>query len=158
MKRWLPSPLQVPITFVDRVFGISKLGGSEIVEYLKGLVYLLLTTWFKVGFWFVGTTVLQRILLMCCVELEYHYACFQGMDYCKQKLFSPYVLTQHSAPPFCWLSVLLLTFTSLVFRREPAVCVYTEMLMDVLFLVYLAGSGSHQQTKNKIMNYIALHG
>lgn len=35
---------QVPITFVDRVFGTSKLGGSEIVEYLKGLVYLLLTT------------------------------------------------------------------------------------------------------------------
>lgn len=38
---WL---LQVPITFVDRVFGTSKLGGSEIVGYLKGLVYLLLTT------------------------------------------------------------------------------------------------------------------
>lgn len=36
--------LQVPITFVDRVFGSSKLGGSEIVEYLKGLVYLLFTT------------------------------------------------------------------------------------------------------------------
>lgn len=36
--------LQVPITFVDRVFGSSKLGGSEIVEYLKGLVYLLVTT------------------------------------------------------------------------------------------------------------------
>jgi dolichol-phosphate mannosyltransferase len=36
-------PLQVPITFVDRVFGTSKLGGSEIVGYLKGLVYLLLT-------------------------------------------------------------------------------------------------------------------
>ncbi|KAF7068866.1 hypothetical protein CFC21_074577 [Triticum aestivum] len=35
---------EVPITFVDRVFGISKLGGSEIVGYLKGLVYLLLTT------------------------------------------------------------------------------------------------------------------
>ncbi|RLN42863.1 dolichol-phosphate mannosyltransferase subunit 1 [Panicum miliaceum] len=35
---------EVPITFVDRVFGISKLGGSEIVEYLEGLVYLLLTT------------------------------------------------------------------------------------------------------------------
>uniref|UniRef100_K4AK24 Dolichol-phosphate mannosyltransferase subunit 1 n=1 Tax=Setaria italica TaxID=4555 RepID=K4AK24_SETIT len=35
---------EVPITFVDRVFGISKLCGSEIVEYLKGLVYLLLTT------------------------------------------------------------------------------------------------------------------
>lgn len=37
--------LQVPITFVDRVYGISKLGGSEIVEYLKGLAYLLVTTW-----------------------------------------------------------------------------------------------------------------
>ncbi|KAG5379118.1 hypothetical protein IGI04_026960 [Brassica rapa subsp. trilocularis] len=35
---------EVPITFVDRVFGTSKLGGSEIVEYLKGLIYLLLTT------------------------------------------------------------------------------------------------------------------
>ncbi|KAL0397078.1 UNVERIFIED_CONTAM: Dolichol-phosphate mannosyltransferase subunit [Sesamum calycinum] len=35
---------EVPITFVDRVYGSSKLGGSEIVEYLKGLVYLLLTT------------------------------------------------------------------------------------------------------------------
>ncbi|KAJ4889556.1 Nucleotide-diphospho-sugar transferases superfamily protein [Raphanus sativus] len=35
---------EVPITFVDRVFGNSKLGGSEILEYLKGLVYLLLTT------------------------------------------------------------------------------------------------------------------
>lgn len=35
---------EVPITFVDRVYGTSKLGGSEIVEYLKGLVYLLLTT------------------------------------------------------------------------------------------------------------------
>ncbi|KAM0041646.1 putative dolichyl-phosphate beta-D-mannosyltransferase [Helianthus debilis subsp. tardiflorus] len=35
---------EVPITFVDRVYGSSKLGGSEIVEYLKGLVYLLFTT------------------------------------------------------------------------------------------------------------------
>ncbi|KAK4428347.1 Dolichol-phosphate mannosyltransferase subunit [Sesamum alatum] len=34
----------VPITFVDRVYGSSKLGGSEIVEYLKGLVYLLRVT------------------------------------------------------------------------------------------------------------------
>ncbi|XP_048327374.2 dolichol-phosphate mannosyltransferase subunit 1 isoform X3 [Ziziphus jujuba] len=33
---------EVPITFVDRVYGSSKLGGSEIVEYLKGLAYLLL--------------------------------------------------------------------------------------------------------------------
>ncbi|KAE7995277.1 hypothetical protein FH972_000095 [Carpinus fangiana] len=31
---------EVPITFVDRVYGSSKLGGSEIVEYLKGLAYL----------------------------------------------------------------------------------------------------------------------
>ncbi|KAG0494927.1 hypothetical protein HPP92_005921 [Vanilla planifolia] len=35
---------EVPITFVDRVFGSSKLGGSEIVEYLKGLIYLFFTT------------------------------------------------------------------------------------------------------------------
>lgn len=35
---------EVPITFVDRVYGSSKLGGSEIIEYLKGLVYLLFTT------------------------------------------------------------------------------------------------------------------
>ncbi|KAF7112990.1 hypothetical protein RHSIM_RhsimUnG0172300 [Rhododendron simsii] len=35
---------EVPITFVDRVYGSSKLGGSEIVEYLKGLVYLLVST------------------------------------------------------------------------------------------------------------------
>lgn len=35
---------EVPITFVDRVYGSSKLGGSEIVEYLKGLAYLLFTT------------------------------------------------------------------------------------------------------------------
>ncbi|KZV17513.1 dolichol-phosphate mannosyltransferase subunit 1 [Dorcoceras hygrometricum] len=35
---------EVPITFVDRVYGTSKLGGSEIVEYLKGLLHLLVTT------------------------------------------------------------------------------------------------------------------
>lgn len=35
---------EVPITFVDRVYGVSKLGGSEIVQYLKGLFWLLLTT------------------------------------------------------------------------------------------------------------------
>lgn len=28
---------QVPITFVDRVYGESKLGGKEIFDYLKGL-------------------------------------------------------------------------------------------------------------------------
>lgn len=28
---------EVPITFVDRVYGESKLGGKEIFDYLKGL-------------------------------------------------------------------------------------------------------------------------
>ncbi len=28
---------QVPITFVDRIYGESKLGAMEIVQYLKGL-------------------------------------------------------------------------------------------------------------------------
>ena len=36
--------LQVPITFVDRVYGESKLGGMEIVSYAKGLLYLFATT------------------------------------------------------------------------------------------------------------------
>jgi len=31
---------EVPITFVDRVYGDSKLGGNEIVQYLKGLITL----------------------------------------------------------------------------------------------------------------------
>ncbi|OJJ51500.1 hypothetical protein ASPZODRAFT_148768 [Penicilliopsis zonata CBS 506.65] len=35
---------ECPITFVDRLYGESKLGGSEIVEYLKGV----LTLWLKV--------------------------------------------------------------------------------------------------------------
>lgn len=34
---------EVPITFVDRVFGESKLGANEIVSYLKGL-WTLFTT------------------------------------------------------------------------------------------------------------------
>jgi len=29
---------EVPITFVDRIFGESKLGGNEILAYLKGIV------------------------------------------------------------------------------------------------------------------------
>ena len=33
-----------PITFVDRLYGESKLGGEEIVEYLKGVF----TLWVKV--------------------------------------------------------------------------------------------------------------
>jgi len=35
---------EVPITFVDRVYGESKLGGNEIFGYLKGLLYLFATT------------------------------------------------------------------------------------------------------------------
>ena len=35
---------EVPITFVDRIYGESKLGTREIVLYLKGLVTLFLTT------------------------------------------------------------------------------------------------------------------
>ena len=31
---------EVPITFVDRLYGESKLGANEIVGYLKGLVNL----------------------------------------------------------------------------------------------------------------------
>lgn len=36
--------LQVPISFVDRVYGESKLGGNEIVSFLKGLLTLFATT------------------------------------------------------------------------------------------------------------------
>ncbi|KAJ8303154.1 hypothetical protein KUTeg_019550 [Tegillarca granosa] len=35
---------EVPISFVDRVYGESKLGGSEVIEFLKGLLYLFTTT------------------------------------------------------------------------------------------------------------------
>lgn len=35
---------QVPISFVDRVYGESKLGRSEIVQFAKGLLYLFATT------------------------------------------------------------------------------------------------------------------
>jgi hypothetical protein len=41
---WAGSDLQVPIVFVDRVFGASKLGGAEIVMYLRGLLWLFCTT------------------------------------------------------------------------------------------------------------------
>ncbi|KAG7107964.1 Dolichol-phosphate mannosyltransferase subunit 1 like protein [Verticillium longisporum] len=49
VDRLLSAPLstamepQVPISFVDRVYGESKLGGDEIVEYAKGVLNL----WFK---------------------------------------------------------------------------------------------------------------
>lgn len=35
---------EVPITFVDRIYGESKLGTHEIVMYLKGLLMLFFTT------------------------------------------------------------------------------------------------------------------
>ena len=35
---------ECPITFVDRLYGESKLGGEEMVEYLKGVMNL----WVKV--------------------------------------------------------------------------------------------------------------
>lgn len=31
---------EVPITFVDRIYGESKISGSEIVQFAKGLLYL----------------------------------------------------------------------------------------------------------------------
>lgn len=34
---------EVPITFVDRIYGTSKLGAMEIIQYLKGLGQLFLT-------------------------------------------------------------------------------------------------------------------
>lgn len=35
---------EVPITFVDRLYGQSKLGGTEIIQYAKNLLYLFATT------------------------------------------------------------------------------------------------------------------
>lgn len=44
---------QVPISFVDRVYGESKLGGTEIVSFAKGLLVLFATTWICSGLlWF----------------------------------------------------------------------------------------------------------
>jgi len=34
---------EVPITFVDRVYGESKMGGSEIIQFAKGLLFLFAT-------------------------------------------------------------------------------------------------------------------
>ena len=35
---------EVPITFVDRIYGESKLGKKEIIMYIQGLVQLFFTT------------------------------------------------------------------------------------------------------------------
>jgi len=34
---------EVPITFVDRIYGSSKMGGSEFVQYLQGLWQLFVS-------------------------------------------------------------------------------------------------------------------
>ena len=38
---------EIPITFVDRVYGQSKLGGNEIFQFAKGLIYLFFTSFFS---------------------------------------------------------------------------------------------------------------
>jgi dolichol-phosphate mannosyltransferase len=35
---------EVPITFVDRIYGQSKLGPREVYLFIKGLIYLFFTT------------------------------------------------------------------------------------------------------------------
>ena len=35
---------EVPIVFVDRFYGESKLGANEIVQFVRGLLYLFCTT------------------------------------------------------------------------------------------------------------------
>eukprot|EP00271_Cylindrocystis_brebissonii_P014624 TRINITY_DN3603_c0_g1_i1.p1 TRINITY_DN3603_c0_g1~~TRINITY_DN3603_c0_g1_i1.p1 ORF type:complete len:239 (-),score=30.40 TRINITY_DN3603_c0_g1_i1:761-1477(-) len=35
---------EVPIVFVDRMYGSSKLGGAEIVQFVQGLLWLFFTT------------------------------------------------------------------------------------------------------------------
>lgn len=35
---------EVPIVFVDRLYGSSKLGGAEIAMFIKGLFWLLFST------------------------------------------------------------------------------------------------------------------
>ena len=35
---------EVPIVFVDRLYGQSKLGGAEIAMFIKGLLWLFFTT------------------------------------------------------------------------------------------------------------------
>lgn len=35
---------EVPISFVDRFYGVSKLGGNEIWQFIKGLMHLFSTT------------------------------------------------------------------------------------------------------------------
>lgn len=43
-KEGLKFGKEVPITFVDRIYGESKLGANEIILYIKGLLQLFFTT------------------------------------------------------------------------------------------------------------------
>ncbi|XP_014478010.1 PREDICTED: probable dolichol-phosphate mannosyltransferase [Dinoponera quadriceps] len=43
-RQWNYTIGEVPITFVDRVYGQSKLGGSEVFQFAQGLLYLFATT------------------------------------------------------------------------------------------------------------------
>ena len=36
---------EVPITFVDRIYGESKLGPGEILSYMKGLLDIFVDIW-----------------------------------------------------------------------------------------------------------------
>jgi len=36
---------EVPITFVDRIYGESKLGANEILSYMKGLLDIFVDIW-----------------------------------------------------------------------------------------------------------------
>lgn len=38
------SVTEVPIVFVDRLYGQSKLGTKEVVMFIKGMLWLLFTT------------------------------------------------------------------------------------------------------------------
>lgn len=42
---------EVPITFVDRVYGESKMGASEIIQFAKNLLYFFATVW--INFWII---------------------------------------------------------------------------------------------------------
>ncbi|EFN57145.1 hypothetical protein CHLNCDRAFT_57362 [Chlorella variabilis] len=60
---------EVPIVFVDRIFGASKLGSQEIVMYLKGLVNLFLTTAFPASSKYVLAPALR---LLAALYASYH--------------------------------------------------------------------------------------
>lgn len=54
---------EVPISFIDRVYGESKLGGTEIVQFVKALLYLFATTWWYCGGLFERNCSLSHVWL-----------------------------------------------------------------------------------------------